>query len=70
MRVAEIVDKIEKADQRVSELETTLADPRTYSSSAIDVSALVTDLESAKKQAQELMMRWEQLEDKRQQGAS
>jgi ATP-binding cassette subfamily F protein uup len=61
-----IVDRVERAEQRVAELEATLADPLTYKKERADVAALVASLDEAREAARQLMERWERLEEKRQ----
>ncbi|AKT36202.1 ABC-F family ATP-binding cassette domain-containing protein [Chondromyces crocatus] len=60
-----ILERIEQAEVRVTELEATLADPSLYASRGAEVPGMVADLEKAKAEVTRLTARWEELEAKR-----
>jgi ATP-binding cassette subfamily F protein uup len=55
-------DAIEKAEQHVSELSATLANPSTYASGGKEVAKVTAELELAKAEVEKLTKRWEELE--------
>ncbi len=59
-----IFEDIAAAEQRVSELQTRLADPSVYASGGEEVKSLMATLEGARVEAQRLNDRWEVLEAK------
>jgi ATP-binding cassette subfamily F protein uup len=61
----QIEGKIAKAEARASELEVLLADPTLYQTRAGEVAGLVEKRDAAKLEAERLMNRWAELEDKR-----
>jgi ATP-binding cassette subfamily F protein uup len=61
----QIEGKIAKAEARASELEVLLADPSLYQTRAAEVPGLVSKRDQAKTEAERLMTRWAELEDKR-----
>jgi ATP-binding cassette subfamily F protein uup len=63
--LASIVEAIDLADTRVSQLEGRLADPAVYSAGGDEVKNLTTDLTAARAEAARLMARWEELEARR-----
>ena len=63
-----IMDRIEVAEQTVSEIEAQLADPTLHAKRGQEVPALMARLEAAKAQAAALTARWEELETKREAG--
>lgn len=60
-----IMGTIEVAEEKVSTLETKLADPAIYAQGGDEVKSLLEALESAKTEAARLLARWEELESKR-----
>jgi ATP-binding cassette subfamily F protein uup len=64
-----IMDRIEAAEQRVSEREAELADPALYATRGGEVQGLRAELERARAFAAELVARWEELETKREAAA-
>jgi ATP-binding cassette subfamily F protein uup len=62
-------DAIEVAEQKVTQLTGQLSDPATYAGGGENVAQLQRDLESAKRDAEKLMQRWEELETKRSEGS-
>ncbi len=56
---------IEQAESRVQELDAQLADPAVYASRAAEVPALVAERDKARAEAERLMNRWAELEEKR-----
>jgi ATP-binding cassette subfamily F protein uup len=63
--LAELPDRIDRAEQLVSELTARLGDPATYAGGAGDVPALNRQLEEARGEAERLTLRWEELETRR-----
>jgi ATP-binding cassette subfamily F protein uup len=63
--LAGIVEAIDHADTRVSQLEARLADPGLYATGGDEVKNLTTDLAAARAEAARLMSRWEELEARR-----
>ncbi|MEY4511527.1 MAG: hypothetical protein RLZZ450_3649 [Pseudomonadota bacterium] len=61
----QIESKIAAAEAEASKLETLLADPSLYQARASEVPNLVTKRDKAKLEAERLMNRWAELEDKR-----
>jgi ABC transport system ATP-binding/permease protein len=61
----QIESKIAAAEAKASELETLLADPGLYQARASEVPALVSKRDNAKLEAERLMNRWAELEEKR-----
>jgi len=61
----QIEDKIAKAEARVGELETLLADPGLYQTRAHEVNGLVEKRDAARVEAERLMNRWAELEEKK-----
>lgn len=57
-----IVDRIERAEAEVGELEEKLADPTLYSQRSGEIASLKNALEKAKETAATLTVRWEELE--------
>ncbi len=60
-----ILDAIESAEQKVSSIEASLADPSLYATRGAEVPALNAALAAAKSEAERLTLRWEALEEKR-----
>jgi ATP-binding cassette subfamily F protein uup len=60
-----IVDRIAAAEARVAELETAINDPALYASGADKARARLTELETAKRDLETLLARWEELETKK-----
>ncbi|MEZ4315630.1 MAG: ABC-F family ATP-binding cassette domain-containing protein, partial [Polyangiaceae bacterium] len=60
-----IMDRIEAAESKVSDLEAKLADPELHARRGSEVPGLLVDLEKAKAEAASLTARWEELETKR-----
>ncbi len=62
-----IMERIAEAEERVSELETKLANPTLYQGGggAGEAASLVSDLDAARESAATLMARWEELETKK-----
>ena len=60
-----LVSAIEAAEQTVATLTTRLSDPATYARGGPDVAELRSALSDAKAEAERLMARWEELENKR-----
>jgi ATP-binding cassette subfamily F protein uup len=58
-------DAIEKAEQRVTALGQTLADPKTYAAGGKELASVTAQLASAKAEVDKLTQRWEELELKR-----
>ncbi len=67
--LAALPDRIDQAEQLVRRLTEQLADPATYSKGA-DVAGLNRQLEAARAEAEQLTLRWEELELKRSAGPS
>jgi ATP-binding cassette subfamily F protein uup len=61
----QIESKIAAAEAEASKLETLLADPSLYQTRAGEVNDLVAKRDKAKLEAERLMNRWAELEDKR-----
>ena len=61
----QIESKIAKAEARASEIEIELAEPSLYQTRAAEVPGLVSKRDQAKAEAERLMSRWAELEDKR-----
>jgi ATP-binding cassette subfamily F protein uup len=61
----QLESKIAAAEAKASELETLLADPSLYQARASEVPGLVDKRDKAKLEAERLMNRWAELEDKR-----
>jgi ATP-binding cassette subfamily F protein uup len=61
----QIESKIAKVEAKASELETLLADPSLYQTRASEVPALVSKRDAAKVEAERLLSRWAELEEKR-----
>jgi ATP-binding cassette subfamily F protein uup len=61
----QLESKIARAEAKTSELETLLADPSLYQTRASEVPALVSKRDAAKVEAERLMSRWAELEEKR-----
>jgi ATP-binding cassette subfamily F protein uup len=59
-----LMEKIEAADARVTELEGQLADPEVYAAGGDKVKTVMAELETAKADAETLTERWEELEAK------
>ncbi|HEX3850676.1 MAG TPA: ABC transporter ATP-binding protein, partial [Polyangiaceae bacterium] len=57
-------DAIEKAEEHVSELSATLANPSTYASGGKEVAKVTAELDLAKAEVEKLTKRWEELERK------
>lgn len=66
--LAGILDRIEAAEGRVSELESSLADPRLYAERPLDAQGLASELEAAQAEVRTLIARWEELEARREPG--
>ena len=64
------MERIEEAEAQVARLEETLADPALYRDRPDDVPALLTELETARTEAQRLVDRWEELETKREEASA
>jgi ATP-binding cassette subfamily F protein uup len=64
-----LLEKVEKAGERVKQLEAELGDPALYTERRDAVSGLQADLASAKSEAERLENRWLELEERRE-GAS
>jgi ATP-binding cassette subfamily F protein uup len=60
-----ILDRIDAAEKRVSDVEAKLADPELYAKRGTEVAGLQTELASAKDDAAKLVARWEALEQKK-----
>jgi ATP-binding cassette subfamily F protein uup len=58
-------DAIENAEQLVARLTEQLSDPATYAKGGENVAQLQRNLDSAKRDTEQLMQRWEELESKR-----
>lgn len=65
LELEKIMDRIEAAEQSVSELEAQLADPSLHAKRGHEVPALMGRIESARAEAAALTARWEELETKR-----
>lgn len=64
-----LIDRIADAEQEATTLEQELSDPSLYANRGKEVPALHRRLAEAKRQAEELTTRWEELETKREEGA-
>jgi ATP-binding cassette subfamily F protein uup len=60
-----ILDRIDAAEKRVSEVEAKLADPELYAKRGTEVAGLQAELAAAKDDAAKLVARWEALEQKK-----
>jgi len=63
-----LLEKIEEAEEAVNRLQAQLADPDLYASRGHEVPALNTDLAEARRHAEKLTARWEELEMKKEEG--
>jgi ATP-binding cassette subfamily F protein uup len=63
--LAELPDRIDRAEQLVGELTARLGDPATYANGASDVPTLNRQLDEARAEAERLTLRWEELETRR-----
>jgi ATP-binding cassette subfamily F protein uup len=63
--LAELPDRIDRAEQLVGDLSARLSDPATYAGGASDIPALNRQLEEARGEAERLTLRWEELETRR-----
>lgn len=69
LELEKIMDRIEAAEQAVSDLEAQLGDPALHAKRGHEVPALMARLEAAKAEAAALTARWEELETKRESAA-
>ncbi|HEY1696070.1 MAG TPA: ABC-F family ATP-binding cassette domain-containing protein [Polyangiaceae bacterium] len=60
-----ILEKVEAAEKRVTEVEGKLADPELYAKRGSEVASLQAELAAAKREAAKLVARWEELEQKK-----
>jgi ATP-binding cassette subfamily F protein uup len=65
LELPELEKKIELADAQVAELEAELSDPATYRGGNERSKSVMDKLAAAKSEAERLMLRWEELEEKR-----
>ncbi|HEY6080913.1 MAG TPA: ATP-binding cassette domain-containing protein [Polyangiaceae bacterium] len=63
--LAELPDRIDRAEQLATELTARLGDPATYAGGATDLAALNAQLAAARAEAERLTLRWEELESRR-----
>ncbi|HEY6458854.1 MAG TPA: ATP-binding cassette domain-containing protein, partial [Polyangiaceae bacterium] len=60
-----ILEKVDAAEKRVTEVEGKLADPELYAKRGSEVAGLQAELATAKAEAAKLVARWEELEQKK-----